>query len=238
MEHSLSITRSAKFLDYYSDSDFSYRMDNPYLALRVRKKGVHNRTVERMKVRLFIEPDGKAREQIQLESCVPFDIELFRKWTTSWISVKELKKWNKAKWAEDSLGIYKQGKIFEAINIDQSQPLKGELIAYRSYVLDNTGAKKKLPVVLVAKIKRVVDFNFFEEHMEISQEQETEIRDALKREVWGPISIYQSQKADRTFVVDINDVLAQSIQYLKGLYERNPVSVGLPPFIETEVLKN
>ncbi|TFG33559.1 hypothetical protein EU527_07795 [Candidatus Thorarchaeota archaeon] len=191
-----------------------------------------------MKTRLFIEPRGKAREQVQLESSVPLDIELFRKWMTSWVPMKEFKKWNKENWNERSLGELRLGKIFEAVNVEHSIPLKGELIAYRSYVVDNTGAKKKLPLILIARLKKALDFNYFKEQMNLEPEQEKEVRDALKEDVWAPISVYQPQVVDRKYVVDTADVLAQAIQYLKALFGRDPESVDLPRFIETEILKN
>ncbi len=191
-----------------------------------------------MKVKLFIEPKGKAREQVQLESCIPGDMELFRKWKTSWIPTKEMKKLNKEVWIERNLGKYRLGKIVEAVDLEQSQPLKGQLIAYRSYVNDNTGAKKKLPMILVARLKKVLDFKYFGDKMILDHEQEKEMRDALKQDVWGPISIYQVQTVDRKFVVDIENALSQAIQYLDAIFNRNPESAGLPTFIETEILKN
>ncbi|TFG31523.1 hypothetical protein EU527_12255 [Candidatus Thorarchaeota archaeon] len=189
-----------------------------------------------MKTKLFIEPKGKAREQVQLESSIPLDIDLFRKWSTSWIPVKDFKKWNKENWDDRALGELREGKIFEAIDVERSTPLKGDLVAFRSYVIDNSGAKKKHPMILIAKLKNTLEFNFFKEHMTLDSEQEKEIREALKGDFWVPISVYQPQLVDRRQVIEVADVLTQAIQYLNALMNRDPASEGLPKFVETEIL--
>lgn len=193
-----------------------------------------------MRVKLFVEPQGKAREQIQLESLVPLDFILFEKWMTSWIPSKDFKKWSKQDWDAKELGELRPGKIFEASVIDSSgeKSLKGNLVAYRSYIPDSTGAKKKLPMVLVVQLKKTLDYDYFIDEIKLDSEQDKYVKDALKQDVWAPISIYQPQSVDRKYVVDVSEVLPQAIQYLEALYGRNPESVGLPTFIETEILKS
>ena len=104
-------------------------------------------------------------------------------------------------------------------------------------VADNTGAKKKLPMILVGRLKNVLNFENFKDKMNLGPEEEKEIRDSLKNDVWAPISIFQAQTVDRKYVVDIDDTLTQAVEYLIALYSRNPESVGYPVFIETEVFK-
>ena len=95
-----------------------------------------------MRVKLFVEPREKAREEVLLESCVPIDMKLFKQWQKAWIPSKQFKKWKKASWESQILGELREGKIVSATTRapDDGISLKGTLLAYRSYVMDATGA--------------------------------------------------------------------------------------------------
>ncbi|MFW9975264.1 MAG: hypothetical protein ACFFDQ_08375 [Candidatus Thorarchaeota archaeon] len=214
--------------------------NNTYLLSCKKTSGVRiHRTDERMKVKLFVEPSGKAREEVLLESCVPLEMQLIRQWIESWIPQKEFKKWIKDAKSSKLLGDVREGKIVDAtlMNPDGDTTFKGEILACRSYVTENTGAKKKLPMVLFAKPKKMVDLEFFRKNMTLNPEEETELKEALKNDVWAPISVWNPQLVDRKHVVNTAEVLPFAVQYAEALFGLNPESVGLSPFIETEVLK-
>jgi hypothetical protein len=192
-----------------------------------------------MRIKLFIEPSGKAREDVLLESCVPLEMQLIRQWIESWIPQNEFKRWVKEAASSKMLGDIREGKIVEAtlIGPDGDAPFKGELLACRSYVAETTGAKKKLPMVLFAKLKKTIDFEFFNKGMTLNAEEQDELKEALKLEVWAPISVWNPQLVDRKHIVNTAEVLPFAVQYAKALFSLDPQSVGLPEFIETEVLK-
>jgi hypothetical protein len=192
-----------------------------------------------MRVKLFVEPSGKAREEVLLESCVPLEMQQIQQWSESWISQKEYKRWEKESKSSKMLGDYRPGKIVEAKlrEPDGDTQFKTDLIACRSYITENTGAKKKLPMVLFVKLKKVIDFEYFSKQMSYNPEEELELKEILKADVWAPVSVWHPQPVDRRHVVDVIDVLPFAIQYAKALFTLNPESVGLSPFIETERLK-
>jgi hypothetical protein len=192
-----------------------------------------------MRIKLFVEPIGKAREEVVLESCVPLDMDQIRIWTESWIPSKEYKKWSTESKASNKLGDYRTGKIVEATLLapEGDTTLKAELLACRSYTTEKTGAKKKLPMVLFLKLKRTIDFEYFSKKMALNAEQESELKDLLKEDVWAPISVWNPQSVDRAHVVEVSEVLPFAVQYTKALFNLDPESAGLPAFIETEVLK-
>jgi hypothetical protein len=83
----------------------------------------------------------------------------------------------------------------------------------------------------------VIDFEYFSKQMSYNPEEELELKEILKADVWAPVSVWHPQPVDRRHVVDVIDVLPFAIQYAKALFTLNPESVGLSPFIETERLK-
>lgn len=192
-----------------------------------------------MKVKLFFEPSGKAREEIVLESCIPSDISLIHTWTESWFPSKDYKKWGKNVKMSNSLGEYRQGKIVEAtlLKPEGGTPLKIDLLACRSYTTDTTGAKKKLPMVLFAKLRKALSVEYFDSVMNSNQEQLSELKEMLKADVWAPVSVWNAQSADRAHVVEASETLPFAVQYAKALFTLDPASAGLPPLIETEVLR-
>jgi hypothetical protein len=215
--------------------------NNTYLLSGDITTGVRNqRTDERMRIKLFVEPSGKAREEVLLESCVPMEMQQIRQWIESWIPQKEFKRWEKETISNRMLGDIRQGKIVEAtlINPDGDTSFKGEMLACRSYVTEKTGAKKKLPMVLFAKLKNIIDFEFFNKRMTLNSEEQEELKEALKRDVWAPVSVWNPQLVDRKHIVNTAEVLPFAIQYTRALFSLDPESAGLSKFIETEILKS
>ena len=215
-------------------------LDNTYLLSGEDANGVPiKRTDARMRVKLFVEPSGKAREEVVLESCVPLIMEQVHAWTESWISIKEYKKWSKESNSSRMLGEYRTGKIVEAtlLTPEGDSSLKSNLLACRSYTLDDTGAKKKLPMVLFTKLKKTIDYDYFAKRMNPNAEQEAELKEVLKPDVWAPVSVWNPQSIDRAHIVDVAEVLPFAVQYTKALFNLDPEAAGLTEFIETEVLK-
>lgn len=198
-----------------------------------------HRTDERMRVKLFIEPRGKVREEVLLESSVPLDMKSFRQWQKSWISNTEFNKWSKGQWESQILGDLKPGKI---VTVTMRVPndvnsLKGPLLAMRSFVIDSTGAKNKLPLVLFARIKKSVGLSYFTSKTTLDADLETKIKQALKEDPWAPISVWHPQPVDRRHEIVVSDVLPHAIKYAKALFEHDLKVGGWNSFSETERFK-
>lgn len=192
-----------------------------------------------MKVKLFVEPREKAREEVLLESTVPLDMKLFKQWQKTWISNKEFKKWMKGKWPTGVLGELRPGKILTSALRDPGEEvsLKGTLYAFRSFVTDTTGAKNKLPMVLFAQIKKIPGLAYFQSKMNLDAEQDAFIKDALKDDPWAPISVWHPQPVDRRHEIAVSDVLPHAIKYAKALFEQNLKDGNWSVFSETEQFK-
>ncbi len=192
-----------------------------------------------MRVKLFVEPRGKAREEVLLESSVPTDMKLFKQWQKAWISNKDFKKWKKAIWETQILGELRDGKIVSATtrSPDDSFSLKGTLLAYRSYVTDSAGGKSKLPMVVFAKIKKTVGESYFQSKMELDKEQQKAINDALKSDPWAPIAVWHPQPVDRNYEIAVSDVLPHAINYTRALFELKMKDGDWTSFSETEEFK-
>jgi len=188
-----------------------------------------------MRVKLFVEPRERAREQVLLESSVPFDIKMFKQWQKSWISNKEFKNWRKGSWDTQVLGELRQGKILTAELRDPNDDLslKG-LVAFRSFVTDSTGAKQKLPMVLFAQVKKNIGFDYFKSKINLDSEQEAEIKLALKEDPWAPISVWHPQPVDRRHEIEVSDVIQHAIKYTHALFELNLKPGNWNSFSETE----
>jgi len=185
-----------------------------------------------MKTKLFVEPKGKAREEVILYSCVPADWKSYQKWKKSWVSGKEYKKWTKSHWHTDPLGEMRPGKIVK-ISVDEKS-LKGSLVAYRSFCSDAAGNKVKLPMVLFAKVKKNLDLAEFEATMNLTDERKEELKQDLKEDAWAPMAVWHSQPVDRKQQVTPEDVLEHAVNYAKALFNINPKVAGWSSFIETE----
>lgn len=192
-----------------------------------------------MRVKLFVEPREKAREEVLLESSIPIDMKLFRQWQKSWISNKEFKKWKKRPWESQILGEHRLGKIVSATMRvpSESDSLKGPLLAFRSFVGDSSGAKIKLPLVLFARIKKSVGPSYFKSKMILDADQEAEIKQALKEDPWAPIAVWHPQPVDRSHKIAVSDVLPHAIKYAKALFEHDLKASGWNSFSETEQFK-
>ncbi len=192
-----------------------------------------------MRVKLFVEPREKAREQVLLDSCIPLDIKSFKQWQKSWISKKEFKKWKKDRWVTDVLGEQRLGKILTAELRDpmEDMSLKGDLFAFRSFVTDSTGAKQKLPMVLFAQVKKTIGLDYFKSKMNQDKELESSFKTALKDDPWAPIAVWHSQPVDRKHKIEISDVLPHAIKYTTALFEHNLKDGNWNPFSETEMFK-
>ncbi len=192
-----------------------------------------------MRIKLFVEPLEKAREEILLESSIPLDMKSFRQWQKSWIYNKEFKKWKKGPWESQVLGEHRRGKIVTAEMrvTSENNSLKGSLLAFRSFVKDSTGAKHKLPMVLFARIKKSVGLDYFKSKMSLDADQETEIKQALKEDPWAPISVWHPQPVDRKHEIAVGDVLPHAIKYAKALFEHDLKAGSWNSFSETEQFK-
>jgi hypothetical protein len=192
-----------------------------------------------MRVKLFVEPREKAREEVLLESSVPTDMKLFKQWQKSWISKKDFKKWKKATWESQILGELREGKIVSSTTRapDDGFSLKGDLLAYRSYIIDATGVKNKLPMVLFARIKKTVGLSYFQAKMELDKDQGNAISDALKDDPWGPIAVWHPQPVDRNHEIAVSDVLPHAINYARALFEYKLKDGNWDSFSETEQFK-
>ncbi|MHA1136261.1 MAG: hypothetical protein ACTSSE_07225 [Candidatus Thorarchaeota archaeon] len=187
---------------------------------------------------MFVEPRERAREQVLLESSVPFDTKSFKQWQKSWISNKEYKKWIKGKWEKQILGELREGKILTADlrDPDDEVSLKG-LLAFRSFVTDSTGAKQKLPMVLFARVKKTIGLDYLKSKMSLDAELESDIKASLKDDPWAPIAVWHSQPVDRKHKIEISDVLPHAIKYSTALFEHNLTDGKWSPFSETEMFK-
>jgi hypothetical protein len=192
-----------------------------------------------MRVKLFVEPRGKAREEVLLESAIPLDMKQFKQWQKSWISSKEFKKWKKQPWESQILGEQKSGKIVSATlrAPDEGLSLKGTLFAFRSFVPDGTGAKNKLPMVLFAKVKKCIGLSYFKSKIALDGDQESEIKKSLKEDPWAPISVWHPQPVDRKHEIAVSDVLPHAIKYSQAIFQHNLKPGNWELFSETEHFK-
>lgn len=191
-----------------------------------------------MRVKLFVEPKERAREQVLLESSIPSDMKSFKQWQSSWISNKEFKKWKKEKWDREILGELREGKILtaELRDPDDEFSLKG-LLAFRSFVTDSAGAKQKLPMVLFAQVKKTIGLDYLKSKLSPDQEQESAIKAMLKDDPWAPVAVWHAQPIDRGHKIEISEVLPHAIKYSTALFEHNLKNGNWSPFSETEMFK-
>lgn len=185
-----------------------------------------------MKTKLFVEPKGKAREELVLYSCIPGDWKSYQRWKKVWFSAKDYKKWNKSEWQSDILGEIRPGKIVN-VPVDENS-LKGSLIAYRSFYPDSSGNKTKLPMVLFALVKKNLDMKQFEAKIQLTDERKKELKEDLKQDAWAPMAVWHPQPVDRKQQVTPADVFDHAIKYSKALFTIDPKSAGWSSFVETE----
>lgn len=191
-----------------------------------------------MKVKMLIEAKERAREEIKLQTAIPSDAESLKKWMESWISKKELKQWIKSDWPSGMLGEKRPGQILRAVYESASgeKPLGGSLIALRSYVPDNVGGKKRLPLVLFGKLRDYVDLGEFKSHGSIDPGVEKEIEDAIRNDAWGPISVSHPSSIGMQHV-EYPETLDTAIRYSRRVFRGEQADESWPPFSETEYFK-
>ncbi len=206
---------------------------NPYQTSYQDPRGA---SAESMKTKLFLEPKGKVREEIILESVVPDKWNLFKKWKQAWISKKSFKEWLKQDWPTSSLGELRPGKILKIAAIDESlaKP-KGKLYAFRSFYLESTGEKKKMPVVLFGQVKSNYKIDDFVALLELSEEQKEELKQDLKHDPWAPISIWHSKPINRNEEIPQTELVSSSVDYTRALFAFDFKSLNGSSFTETEL---
>ena len=191
-----------------------------------------------MKTKMMVEPEGKAREEVKLESSIPLDSQLFDKWKESWISGKDFKKWRKAKWPTDMIGEYRHGKILRGSYMTAAgeKPLKGDALAFRSFILDGAGGKKKLPMVLYAQVKKYLTIDLFSA-LKLEKEQEQRLAAEITTDSWAPVAVWHPKALDGTDRAAMGAVLEYLVRFSKTLFMSETDPSWWPNFTETEVFK-
>jgi hypothetical protein len=195
------------------------------------------RTDERMRTKLFVEPKGRVREEVTLFSCIPDDVQSYKNWKSCWIENKEFKKWSKSDWPQNILGEFVPGKILSAKTIDnyEESSLKGPIVAYRSFIME-AGSKKRLPMVVFARLKKHLKVEDFDE-MKMNEDEMKTLSDDLKEDVWAPILVWHPPLVSRSKEVDPTDVLDHAIAYTNALLRQEFKNSGWDSFVETEQFK-
>ncbi|MDF1539240.1 MAG: hypothetical protein P1Q69_10105 [Candidatus Thorarchaeota archaeon] len=188
---------------------------------------------------LFLEPKGKAREQIALHSSLPSNWNLFLQWKDTWISKKEFDTLLKKDWPVSSLGEIRKGKILQVSSKEDlgKSPFKGKLVAFRSFALDASGGKKKLAMVLFGKVKANLSLDDFTEFSDLASDEIKDIKTEMKNDPWAPMSIWHAPPVKKGESVSMSDVIANAVRYAKILISGNPQSEGWSQFVETEIYK-
>jgi len=191
-----------------------------------------------MKVKMLIEAKERAREEIRLQTAIPNDAESLKKWMESWISKKELKQWVKSDWPSGMLGEKRPGQILRAVYESASgeKPLGGSLMALRSYVPDNAGGRKRLPLVLFGRLGDYVDLGGLRSLGSVDPDTEKEIEDAIRNDAWGPISVWHPSLNEKQQVGYLQ-TLDTAVRYSRRVFRGEQADESWPPFSETEFFK-
>lgn len=194
--------------------------------------------VERMKTKLFLEPKGRVREEIILESVLPDKWTLFKKWKQGWVSKKEFKDWLKKNWPVEKLGELREGRILKiAAMEDAIDKPKGKLFAFRSYYLAQTGEKKKLPIVLFGQLKSNYKLESLINLYTPSEEQLSELKQDFKTDPWVPLSVWHAKPINRNEAIPITELVSTAVDYGKAVFYFDFKSIGVSSFSETEIFK-
>ncbi|MGQ4911086.1 MAG: hypothetical protein ACP6KW_02865 [Candidatus Thorarchaeota archaeon] len=196
-----------------------------------------HRTDGQMKASLFLEPRGRVREEVPVYSTIPSDMQSFKMWKTSWLTHKEYGKWKKGLWPEDLLGRLIPGKILSTRQVDGQgkKPFRGPIIAYRSFIIE-AGSKKKLPLVVLGRLKKHVGPKDFE-GLALNDEQRESLTADLKQDVWAPIAAWHPQPVSRKQKIEVSEVLQFSVRYARAMFFKDLTHGGWERFIETEAFK-
>ncbi|MFW9921080.1 MAG: hypothetical protein ACFFED_15875 [Candidatus Thorarchaeota archaeon] len=191
-----------------------------------------------MKTKLFLEPKGKVREEVFLESAVPDKWNLFKKWKQSWVSKKDFNQWLKQDWPADKLGELRPGKILKISVLDDatSRP-KGKLYAFRSFYLESTGEKKKLPIVLYGQLKSNYSLDELVAKLELSAEQKDELKQDFKLDPWVPISVWHAKPINKNDEIPQTELISTSLDYSKAIFTYDFKPLSASSFTETEMFR-
>ena len=193
-------------------------------------------TLECMKIKLFLEPKGKAREEIALQSSVPTGKDLFLQWKSAWIPKKDFQEILKHTSPSPILGELREGKIIQVSSEDiGGQSLKGKLYAYRSFVPDGVGGKKKLPMVLFGRVKsnfKIIDF------MSKSEIPEKQLKSELKQDPWAPISTWHAPPLKRSEEIPLAELIDGVSKYSYTLSQSGNQTEIWTSILETEIYRS
>ncbi|MHA1907776.1 MAG: hypothetical protein ACW98Y_10820 [Candidatus Thorarchaeota archaeon] len=188
-----------------------------------------------MKTKLFLEPKGKAREEIALESSVPSEKKLYLKWKKSWIPKKEFQDLLKHSSPSPLLGELKEGKILQirTSGTDGIAP-KGKLYAFRSFIQDAAGGKKKLPLVLYGRVKS----NFKTSDISsLSGISEKDLKTELKQDPWAPVAIWHTPPLKRSEVIPLEELIFDVVKYSNTLSQVKSQTDKWVAILETEIYR-
>ena len=186
-----------------------------------------------MKTKLFLEPKGKAREEVSLESSVPLEKSLYLQWKSAWISKKELQSILKHSSPSPVLGDLKQGKILSVTPLGEHNP-KGKLYAFRSYVLDSAGGKKKLPLILYGRVKSNFKTN---DIAGLSGIPEKQLKTELKEDPWAPVAVWHAPPLKRSAAVPLEELIFDVVKFSNTLAQDSPQSEMWKSILETEIYR-
>ncbi|MHA2426132.1 MAG: hypothetical protein ACXAEF_15195 [Candidatus Thorarchaeota archaeon] len=186
-----------------------------------------------MNTKLFLEPKGRAREEIALESSVPSEKKLYLEWKSAWISTKDLQTILKHKSPSPILGELKPGKILQVRSKDSTSP-KGKLYAFRSFILDTAGAKKKLPLVLYGRVKS--NFNL-KDISTISEIPEKVLKKDMKEDPWAPLAIWHVPPLKRSETIPLEELITDVVKYSNTLSQEQIPSEKWDSIQETEIYR-
>ncbi|MGY5876632.1 MAG: hypothetical protein RTU30_12860 [Candidatus Thorarchaeota archaeon] len=189
-----------------------------------------------MRAKLSIELKGKAREEHRLDTSVPLDLKLLDKWKSSWISNKEYKAWKKQPWPKETLGELKEGKILRAAFITPAglKATGSSVIAFRTFIADTAGVKKKLPIIMYGQVKKKLKLDYFASAMDLEQDQLKEVKSLLKSDSWAPISIWQYGEVDGKDKKQMSSVIDLATRFTKAIFHSDFKKSGWDAFLETD----
>ena len=189
-----------------------------------------------MKTKLFLEPKGKAREEIVLQSSVPTSKDLFLQWKSAWITKKDFQEILNHTSPSPILGELREGKILQ-VSSDEfgGQSLKGKLYAYRSLIPDGAGGKKKLPMVLFGRVKSNFKISDFMLKSEIPEKQ---LKSELKQDPWAPISTWHAPPLKRSDQIPLVELISGVSKYSNTLTQSSAQTQIWTSILETEVYRS
>ncbi|TXT55430.1 MAG: hypothetical protein BAJATHORv1_40343 [Candidatus Thorarchaeota archaeon] len=191
-----------------------------------------------LKTRMMIELKGKARREVKLDSLIPMDLKLIDDWHNTWISKKEFKHWKKQDWPEKILGERIEGKIHKA-GVETAQGIKsfsGNILAVEPVILDATGTKKTLPLILYGVVKKKLKMDIFDS-LNLSSEIVKNLEKMLKSDSWAPISIWHPEKVHNIESRNITNLLEYTAQISRLIFYHDSKSIVMNSYTATHLYK-